>query len=184
MLRRVNAEPSIRRAGPADAPAIARVQVASWRAAYAGLMPDALLAGLSIEQRAAGWRNRLEHRAPPSYRCFVLQGAGQEVRGFVSTGPSRDDDAAPSTVELYAFYLDPTAWGRGLGRALFAAAVSDLQDRGCGAITLWVLEGNARARRFYEAAGLEPDGAARIEVEEGAALPHLRYCLPPRPPPR
>ncbi len=31
------------------------------------------------------------------------------------------------------------------------------------AITLWVFEQNERARKFYEAAGFEPDGAERVE---------------------
>ena len=184
----MSADPSIRHAVAADADAIARVQVASWRVAYAGLMPAALLAGLSVEQRAIGWRVRLES-AQPEYRCFVMEGdagaggdlAPRQVLGFASSGPSRDGGADLDTLEVYAFYLDPRAWGRGLGRALFAAAIDDARRRGHPAATLWVLEGNARARRFYEAAGMRPDGAARIEVEEGVALPHLRYWLSLRP---
>lgn len=108
----MSVEPSIRRADPTDAQAIARVQVAGWRAAYVGLMPEALLAGLSVEQRAAGWRTRLSRAEPASYRCFVL--VGPDVLGFVSTGPSRDEDLGADALEIYAFYLDPRVWGRGL----------------------------------------------------------------------
>lgn len=46
----------IRRAIGDNAPAIARVHVDGWRAAYAGLMPVEMLAGLSVEERALRWR--------------------------------------------------------------------------------------------------------------------------------
>ena len=174
---------TVRLALPADAGAIARVQVASWRAAYAGLMPEALLAGLSVEKREAAWRDRLEHPQDPERRLFVVEVSG-EVLGFASTGGSRDEDAEPGTAEVLAVYLAPAAWGRGLGRALFGEAVDDLRARGWTRVTLWVLEGNGRAIRFYESAGMRPDGGAKVEVEEGAPLPHVRYLLPLGPPAR
>ena len=166
----------IRLAVPGDGESIGRVQVDSWRAAYAGLMPDAVLAGLSAQQRGAAWRERLEHPEVAERRCFVADVAG-EVLGFASTGPSRDEGADPSTAEVYALYLAPASWGRGYGRALFAAAVDDLGARRFSAVTLWVLAGNVRGRRFYEAAGMRPDGRTKVEVEGGADLPHLRYGL-------
>jgi GNAT superfamily N-acetyltransferase len=73
--------------------------------------------------------------------------------------------------------LAPDAWGRGYGRALFAVAVDDRGARGFSAVTLWVLGGKLRARCFYEAAGMRPDGGAKVEIEGGAELPHLRYRL-------
>jgi GNAT superfamily N-acetyltransferase len=166
----------IRLAVPGDGEGIGRVQVDSWRAAYAGLMPDAVLAGLSAEQRGAAWRGRLERPEVPERRCFVVD-VSAEVLGFASTGPSRDEGADRETAEIYALYLAPTAWGRGYGRALFAAAVDDLGARGFSAVTLWVLGGKLRARCFYEAAGMRPDGGAKVEIEGGAELPHLRYRL-------
>jgi GNAT superfamily N-acetyltransferase len=166
----------IRLAVPGDGERIGRIQVDSWRAAYVGLIPDAVLVGLSAEQRGAAWRGRLERPEAPERRCFVVEVDGA-VLGFASTGPSRDQGADRGTAEVYALYLAPDAWGRGFGRVLFAAAVDDLGARGFSAVTLWVLGGNARARRFYEAAGMRPDGGAKVEVEGGAELPHLRYGL-------
>lgn len=40
---------------------------------------------------------------------------------------------------------------------------------------LWVLKGNARARRFYERAGFRPDGAEEPFEVEGVAVPEVRY---------
>jgi RimJ/RimL family protein N-acetyltransferase len=45
---------------------------------------------------------------------------------------------------------------------------------GYGCITLWVLEGNARARRFYERAGFAPDGASHGLPDLGGVT-EIRY---------
>ena len=42
-----------------DAAAIAAVHIASWRAAYRGLLPDAVLDSLSLEARTDHWREWL-----------------------------------------------------------------------------------------------------------------------------
>lgn len=52
--------PGIRAATEHDAAAIARVQVESWKATYRGIVLDALLAGLNVEERAARWREILK----------------------------------------------------------------------------------------------------------------------------
>ena len=163
----------VRLAVPGDAAAIARVHVESWHAAYAGLMPAAVLDAFTVEAREPRWRAILTRDAPAE-RTLVIAPGGF-VAGFASTGPSRDEDAAPGAAELYALYLAPGSWGTGLGRALLAAAIGDLLARGHASMTLWVLDGNARARRFYEAAGMRADGAVKVEVEQGAGLPHARY---------
>ena len=152
----------VRLALPDDSNAIASVQVESWRAAYAGLMPEAVLAGLSVEHRARAWRGRLEHPEVLERHLFVTD-VGGTVAGFANTGPSRDEGADAATAEIYALYLAPAAWRRGHGRVLFAAAVEDLRARGFARVTLWVLDGNARGRRFYEAVGMTPDGATKVE---------------------
>jgi hypothetical protein len=46
---------AIRRARPADAPAIARVRIDSWRSTYRGIMPDAYLDGMQVEASTALW---------------------------------------------------------------------------------------------------------------------------------
>jgi hypothetical protein len=45
-------------------------------------------------------------------------------------------------------------------------------------VTLWVLEANDRARRFYEIAGFLPDGSRKpADLPGGVRLPELRYRL-------
>lgn len=152
--------------GHADA--IAAVHVAAWQQAYSGMLPPELLASLSVEARAQRWRQQLAD-AQGGHTWVV----GEPVRGFVSVGPSRDDDAADDTRELYALYVHPEAWGAGLGSRLMTAANGYLE----GGATLWVLEANPRARRFSERHGWRQDGARKQEARGAAVLDEVRYRL-------
>ena len=74
---------------------------------------------------------------------------GDRIVGYAGVGPERDPGAPPKTGELYALFVHPDYWGTGAGRALTDAALTDLRNADCGAVWLWVLEANTRARRFY-----------------------------------
>jgi GNAT superfamily N-acetyltransferase len=172
--------PAVRLARPEDAEAIADAHVRGWLATYRGLVPDAFLDGLSVERRAAFWRDTIASElAEPALvgRTWVVEEAGT-VRGFASTGAIRDQPEGLATAgEVFAIYLAPEARGRGLGRALFAHAIHDLRGRGFDPIVVWVFEANTVARPFYEAAGFHPDGATqRVEFGD-LAIPEIRYRL-------
>jgi hypothetical protein len=47
--------------------------------------------------------------------------------------------------------------------------------RGYPSATLWVLEDNLRARRFYEREGWILDGGRRDEAFLGVTVPEVRY---------
>ena len=166
----------IRPAIPADAADLARVHVASWRAAYRGIMPDPALDALSVAAFETRW-NQILGQAP---RVNLVAEVDGQVVGFASIGPSRDADAAPLRIaELYGLYLDPKSWGRGVGYALWNAALQRLRVEEYAEVMLWVLEANTRARTFYERVGfhLEP-GVTRILEREGSVLPEVRYRRP------
>jgi GNAT superfamily N-acetyltransferase len=163
----------IREAVPADARAIAEIHVRSWQTAYRGQLTDEYLDGLSVEDRLEQHRRSLEE-PPAEWRTWVAQEAG-DVAGFAVTGPSQDADATERTGEVYAIYLEPARLGTGAGRELFDHAVGDLRRRGFVAATLWVLETNERARRFYEVAGWAPDGTVSTERVDCEMRPTLRY---------
>ncbi|WP_409466269.1 N-acetyltransferase family protein [Amycolatopsis sp. GA6-003] len=166
--------PEIRPATPSDAAGIATVHVASWQAAYAGLLPDDFLSALSIETRERFWASNL---ADPSRPHTILTArVANEVIGFAVFGPSRDDDATPKTGELSSIYLLPSEWGRGTGRALHEECLRSLSTR-FETATLWVLSTNTRARAFYERAGWVPDGKTKVEtMSDGAVtLEEVRY---------
>ena len=168
---------SIRRAQPSDAGDLATVHVRSWQAAYRGLLPQDYLDGLDpAGPRTARWERRLAERDWPRGGVLVAQDAGQVV-GVANFCPTRDADLDPAcTGEITMIYLRPAAWGRGHGRDLMVAALAALGQAGYGDAALWVLDTNQRARRFYEAGGWQPDGAAKQEPSPGGfLLSEVRY---------
>ena len=162
---------TIRDAGPSDARAIAEVHVASWRDAYRRLLPDDFLDRLSIEDRERSWRTTF---TDPAYGVVVAQDTGRVV-GFASFGPSRDEGASQGTGEIPAIYVHPDVLGSGVGRQLFEEAIGKLREGGFARATLWVLEANARARRFYEKAGWSWDGTVSHHQFDCADEPIVRY---------
>lgn len=161
-----------------DASQIAVIHVKSWQAAYRGLLPQEFLDRLDPAQRVSGWKRVLES-AEPLLSATLVIGAGDSLAGFVGFGPTRDTDDDPERVgEIRAIYLLPDAWGKGLGRDLMAAAVGRLAAAGFAHATLWVLDSNARARRFYEAGGWSADGAVKDDDSRGFVLTEVRYRRP------
>lgn len=136
-----------------DARAVAEVQVAGWHAAYRGLMPDARLDAFTVEVREPMWQRHLASGGSRS-RITVCERAGQVV-GFAAVGASRDAD---DWGEVWALYALPAAWGSGVGRGLLAEGLAWLAARDRRRVMLWVLDGNTRAIRFYQAAGFELTG--------------------------
>ena len=166
----VNVMVTVRLAAAHDAEAIGRIQVESWRAAYTGLMAEEAIEGFDVAERQRLWREGLSREPRPGSATFVVEEAG-EVVGFASVGASREADAE---AELYAIYLRPDHWGRGIGRALLRRAEDSMRASGFRQAILWVLEGNERGERFYRAAGWEQDGR-KVDTFQGAAVSELRY---------
>ena len=165
----VNAVVTVRLASVRDADTIGRIQVETWRAAYAGLLPDEAIASFDIEARQRLWREWFDQPWPGSV-VFVAEHDGHVV-GFANSGPCREEERAG---ELYAIYVLPTSWGTGAGRALIQRTEEWMRSSGFGEAILWVLEGNERAERFYRAAGWELDGR-KVDRFQGAAVSELRY---------
>jgi len=149
----------LRRARVGDEWAVAVVHVRSWQVGYRGLIADDHLDGLRPEDRAD--RYTFDADDP-----LTIVAVTDRIRGFVTISP----DAGV----LRALYVDPEAWGKGLGRALIAEAERRLA-RHHPVATLWVLAANTRACRFYEAAGWRPDGTERHDRFWGAELDEVGY---------
>ena len=64
-------------------------------------------------------------------------------------------------------YVDPESYGGGIGRMLMAEARRRLVADGFPEAILWVLQGNDRARGFYERERWLPDGTSRVEQPYG-----------------
>ena len=94
----MSADVSCRIAWADDAPAIAAVQVRSWRASYADLLPADLLAGLDAADLAQGWRASLSKPADARNRVLVALERNL-VCGFTVTGPGLGDGVTADGVE-------------------------------------------------------------------------------------
>jgi len=165
----------IRRATADDAAAIAVVHVRAWQAAYRGLLPQDHLDSLDPQRRAKMWAGILAAQDRPR-AATVVATSGPDIVGFAGACPSRDDDADPLTVgEIPAIYLLATHWGTGLGRLLMRTALILLREGGYREATLWVLDTNERAQRFYRVGGWRPDGAVKQDTSHGIALNEVRY---------
>jgi RimJ/RimL family protein N-acetyltransferase len=170
----------IRAARPEDAPAIAAVHVSSSRHAYRGILPDDWLDALSTDAHETFWRWRVESLGQDG-AIWVAARSGSIV-GFCTTSRSDERDAAADTVEVGWLYISPDRLGEGLGSGLLTRAISRAADQGFAEATLWVYADNERARRFYENAGWQLDGAKQRK-QRGDARPlgvRYRITLPPR----
>lgn len=161
----------IRPAAPDDARAITEVHVASWQAAFRGIVPDEALDAMTPDDRLPMWTRVLE---PGSTFAVIVAEVNGAVTGFASVETSEEGMAGEMT--LYTLYLHPDATGKGIGRALLAEAERVMAARGARAATLRVITANPRARRVYERAGwIAEAGSVRIEDAWGIPVETIRY---------
>ncbi len=157
-----------------DADGLARVHVDSWRVAYKGIVPDEHLASLSYEKRATRWHESLSKSESTTF-LFVAQDDDGRVMGFAAGGVGRDGD--PNyTGELYAIYLHPDYWRRGIGRQLAQTVARRLIEMDLTSMLVWVLANNP-SRKFYEALGGKYLYERPIEIG-GASLNEVAYGWP------
>jgi len=146
---------TIRRATADDIETIATIHIASWRATYRGILPDAHLDALDLNERIGRWRKWIDADV------FVAID-DDRIIGF-----SRVENG-----EISHVYVDPSHQRNGAGRLLLNAVV----EAAGGNATLWVLEGNHRARAFYETQGFRHDGMRKTNPEFlGNDAAELRY---------
>jgi ribosomal protein S18 acetylase RimI-like enzyme len=167
---------TIRYAVREDADQMARLHLAAWRAAYRGLLPDDFLASLDYGVSTRRWMAALTEAAAvrSTVRHLVAQDGGGAVAGMCTVGAPRQETLA-GIGELRMLNVHPQWWGTGVAAALLVRAESEMAAMGYHDAYLWVLEGNARARRFYRRQGwVESDDRRADERISGAPI-ELRY---------
>ena len=162
----------IRFATPEDAQAVAEIHVEAWRSAYAAILPEAFLSSLTVSSRLAFWEQFLSEKKGD----LQVAMAGDRMVGWINTGPCRDVDAATDDAEIWAFYVSPVVWSKGVGRELWVSARAHLLEQGHRQCHLWVLAQNTRAIRFYKAAGFDGDKSSTKTIEVGGSkVDELRF---------
>lgn len=168
----------VRRATPADADEIARVNVASWRTAYRGLVPGAVLDGMDPAARIPGWRRATDQPEPSALFVAVVPGTAAVAAYCLVAAARTEDDrlGAVPTGELVAIYADPAHLGAGAGHAVHEAGVARLAGSGFRHAVLWVFADNPSSHAFYRAHGWQPDGATRQQPIGDVVLPVVRFA--------
>jgi len=131
----------IRVATETDRPAIAAVQAASWRTAYADVLPKDYLDNRLDDDIAAHWRNQ-----DIADGDVVMVAEDTDVVGFIAIW------VRPTPYIDYLHVL-PGFRSKGVGRLLMRVGAKALLDAGQRTAFLWVAVGNTRAIRFYENLG-------------------------------
>lgn len=144
---------TLRAAAPEDIDAIAGIWHRSWGDGHLGNVPDALLEHRQLEH----FHERVPSRIPDS----VVAQVGGRVVGFVTV---RKD-------EVEQVYVAAETRGTGVADTLLRRA-EEMVAAGHETAWLSVVEGNARARRFYERNGWRDAGAHDYRAEiRGGTLP-------------
>lgn len=186
----------VRAAEPDDGPSMATAHVAAWQVGYEGIVPADYLDALDVASRSEAWTAHLadpqRHYSPETdaatelvavadKRAGAADGpAGEHVAGIASYGSYRTDDPLERErfCELRMLNVHPDFWGTGVAQALMERIVASLAERAEPTAALWVLERNARGRRFYEKQGWGLDGVRKVDTIGGADLVELRYVRP------
>jgi len=165
---------AVRRATPEDARAIAAVRIDSWRATYRGLIPDAYLDAMQLDESIALW-NRVLSAATNTASVFVAEHEG-DVIAFAA-GNMLPERRFELDAELSAVYVRREFQRAGIGRRLVAAVARAEREHGARGVIAWVIAGNKLARAFYEQLGgallveqpFEWDGMPLVEAGYGFA---------------
>ena len=170
----------VRAARASDAAGLAVVQVESWRAAFAALVPEEVISELTSESAVAQWASRWREAitAPPSsthrVHVAVAKPGDPGILGFAAAGPATDEDLWPATDgELYELHVVPSVAGEGHDERLLNAVADTFAEDGFSTGYTWALSGDEARIGFLEGAGWAPDGS-RSNLDMGVKVPMVR----------
>ncbi len=170
----------VRAARAADAPLMAEVQAASWRAAFADLVPQSVLDELTsaeaLSQFTQRWHQAITDPPTSKHRVHVAvdKPGDPGITGFAASGPATDEDLWPGTDgELYELHVLPSADGEGHGGRLLNAVADTFAEDGLSTGYTWALAGDEQRITFLQEAGWAPDGS-QASLDMGTKVPVVR----------
>jgi len=146
------------------------IHVESWKAAYKGIVPDSFLDEMSVERSENRFINAISQGSERNIIALIED----KVAGFMCFGKCRDEDVDETYGEIWGIYLHSTFWRKGIGSELLLYGISCLKAEGYSKATLWVLEDNSNARKFYEKFGFVFSGIKK-EISLGITSNEIRY---------
>jgi GNAT superfamily N-acetyltransferase len=141
---------AIRRARLADASGIAAVHVATWRSAYADILPDGVLTRLSTTRLAHYYEHSIRLGLAMHVAATFGRNGEPPVLGFCSASRARDSKLGDGEIET--LYMLDDYQNRGLGGQLLRTSAKHLWQIGCRSVFTWVLSENP-SRYFYQRMG-------------------------------
>jgi diamine N-acetyltransferase len=156
-------QPLIRRAGSADAAALAAIGARTFSDTFGRLYPAADLKRFLAD--AYSLERTLADLADPAKAAWLVE-ADDEVVGFALAGPCAlpHAEVTPDCGELKRLYLLKPWQNGGLGARLFDRTVGWLQARGPRAVWIGVWSENHGAQRFYARQGFAKVGEYGFQV--------------------
>ncbi len=157
-----------------------------WRAAYRDCIPaDYMAREITDDRWTAVFRKNYEESI---YHGLLLYSEDRPLC-CATYGPARVDLAAGNTIcsfsspdlaswgELVSLYAHPDHWGESYGSIVMEEVLDRLKAAGYPGCFLYVLQENARARRFYEKHGFAGDGhSVEVVLTPDTVLTDLPYC--------
>jgi RimJ/RimL family protein N-acetyltransferase len=154
-----------------DVDTLALINSKSALQGYKGIIPDDYLKDKFSYERL---RERLykELNEGTTTSCIIYK---DDIPVGMQTF-ARDDDKErdDSEIDIWRIYLLPEYWGQNIGKEFIDWGVKELKRKGYKKVALWVVEENARARKFYEKSGFTHDGEIRI-INVGREIKEYRY---------
>lgn len=142
------------------------IHARSWQQAYKGIIPDEYLAGIT-PQKQAGLFEKIANSGMAVYYIFRVNGEGAGMAALCKDREEVDEKYG----EISAIYFLSQFWGHDHQAMRFC--LERLRENGSRIVTIWVLEDNTRARKFYEKFGFTVD--AKKEINIGEPLIEVRY---------
>jgi GNAT superfamily N-acetyltransferase len=167
-IRDEDSDITIRLAVPEDALDMAEIGMRSWEVAYKDIIP----ADFIREKNATRLEQYKRIITDENANHYVIQKHGKTV-GIMWIAPSPDDDMGNDCYDVHAVYLHPDYFRQGIGKQAMDFAFDKARSLGKTIITVWVLEENIDAIRFYEKCGFKPDGKSKPR-EYGKTLTLIR----------
>ncbi|WP_255148936.1 GNAT family N-acetyltransferase [Halorarius halobius] len=154
----------VRKAGGDEAEALCELTATVWRRAYVDVLGEEVVEAHLAETNDPETlrENYREH----DLSTFVV------VDPLVAQATCRPAEGG-DTLYLTQLYVHPERWGEGVGTRLLDRVEREARDRDRECVALVVLDGNERARGFYEARGYEQVGVREESITED--VEELRY---------
>jgi len=145
---------TIRDAHKSDLRAIAQIHLKGWERTYGSIIAPDKMAERSVEKRLPLWER---WQNDPDNLILIGGESADAPQGFLFGGHVKDHDFISGSCdgfdcEIYSLHTLRELQGKGLGRALIAAAAERWQKLGRQALVLWAYRDNDY-RRFYERLG-------------------------------